>query len=84
MPYFDVHGDKFTTLNSIRTPRIARAIGFSLIFVIVLIALFLAFVPWVQTASGPGKVTALNPNPMFCPPSMSVSRLSTRDFVQSS
>ena len=62
MPYFDVHGDKFTTLNSIRTPRVARAIGFSLIFFIVVIALFLAFVPWVQTASGPGKVTALNPN----------------------
>jgi multidrug efflux pump subunit AcrA (membrane-fusion protein) len=62
MPYFDVHGDKFTTLNGIRTPRVARAIGFSLIFFIGLIVLFLTFVPWVQTASGPGKVTALNPN----------------------
>ncbi|KGE03954.1 efflux RND transporter periplasmic adaptor subunit [Pseudohaliea rubra] len=62
MPYFDVHGAKFTTLNGIRTPRVARAIGFSLVLFIAGIILFLALVPWVQTASGPGKITALNPN----------------------
>ncbi len=62
MPYYDLHGDKFTTLNGIRTPRVARAVAIGLVLLIAIIALCLTFVPWVQSASGPGQVTALNPN----------------------
>ncbi|WP_439107984.1 efflux RND transporter periplasmic adaptor subunit [Congregibacter sp.] len=62
MPLFDYHNEKFTTLNAIAVPRVARAVGISLLFFFVFVGLFLTFVPWVQTASGPGNVTALNPN----------------------
>jgi RND family efflux transporter MFP subunit len=60
--YFEYHGEKFTTLNGIGLPRIARAVGIILIAGFLIIGLFLIFVPWVQTASGSGTVTALNPN----------------------
>ncbi|MEM1261083.1 MAG: HlyD family efflux transporter periplasmic adaptor subunit [Pseudomonadota bacterium] len=56
------HADYFKTLNRIGIPRVARAVASVLIVVIVLFGLFLFFVPWVQTTSGPGAVTALNPN----------------------
>ncbi len=62
MPLFDYHSEKFTTLNSVGVPRVARAVGIGLLFFFVVVGLFLTFVPWVQTASGPGNVTALNPN----------------------
>lgn len=62
MAVFDYHDEKFTTLNSIRAPRVARVVGIGLLFFFILVALFLIYVPWVQTASGPGNVTALNPN----------------------
>lgn len=60
--FFKQHGDVFTTLNKIQPPRVARVIGWCLIISFVLVGLFLIYVPWVQTASGPGTVTALNPN----------------------
>jgi RND family efflux transporter MFP subunit len=59
---FDYHGEKFTTLNAIRPPRITRVVGIALLFLFVVVTCFLIFVPWVQTAYGPGTVTALNPN----------------------
>jgi len=59
---FDYHHDKFTTLNAIQLPRIARVIGIGLLFFFVIVAVFLIYVPWVQTAYGVGTVTALNPN----------------------
>ena len=62
MAGYEYHADKFTTLNAIGTPRIGRVVGIGLLFFIVVVALFLIYVPWVQTASGPGNVTALNPN----------------------
>lgn len=60
--FFKQHGDIFTTLNAIQAPRVARVIGWILLLSFVGVALFLIYVPWVQTASGPGTVTALNPN----------------------
>jgi RND family efflux transporter MFP subunit len=62
LAYFEYHGEKFTTLNGIGLPRIARAVGIILVVGFLIIGLFLTFVPWVQTASGSGTVTALNPN----------------------
>ena len=62
MASFDYHGEAFTTMNAIRPPRVARVLGIGLVFCIAVVTLFLIYVPWVQTASGPGAVTALNPN----------------------
>jgi multidrug efflux pump subunit AcrA (membrane-fusion protein) len=55
------HAGHFATFNSIRIPRIARVIAWFLIFMVIASALFVAFVPWIQTTSGNGRVTALNP-----------------------
>jgi len=52
----------FTTLAGQRQPRIMRAVGWIVFLGLVSAAAFLAFVPWVQTTSGFGSVTALNPN----------------------
>lgn len=62
MPMFAYHEEKFTTLNALGTPRIAVVVGWGLTCAIVIVTLFMVFVPWVQTASGNGTVTALNPN----------------------
>lgn len=58
----EFHGDKFRTLNSIEPPRVGVVIGRVMLLTFVVVGLFLVFVPWVQTASGTGTVTALNPN----------------------
>jgi len=52
----------FTTLASIRTPQVMRAVFFMLLAAIVITVAFLFYVPWVQTTSGRGVVTTLNPN----------------------
>lgn len=52
----------FTTLASIKTPRVMRAVFFMLLAAIVIILAFLIYVPWVQTTSGRGVVTTLSPN----------------------
>lgn len=52
----------FTTLASIRVPRVMRVIFFMLLTAIVIAIAFLIFVPWVQTTSGTGVVTTLSPN----------------------
>jgi hypothetical protein len=55
MAGYEYHAEKFTTLNAIGTPRIGRVVGIGLLFFFVVVALFLIYVPWVQTASGPGN-----------------------------
>jgi multidrug efflux pump subunit AcrA (membrane-fusion protein) len=52
----------FKTLNRQGIPKIIRVIGWMLVAMVVSIVLFLTTVPWVQTTSGFGTVTALNPN----------------------
>ncbi|MFK8014336.1 MAG: efflux RND transporter periplasmic adaptor subunit [Gammaproteobacteria bacterium] len=61
MATIDHHIDEFKTLNAIGLPRISRAIAWALIVMVVTTGLFATFVPWVQTTSGNGRVTALNP-----------------------
>lgn len=56
------HQSHFKTLASLRTPRITRVVGVMLLVAIFCVATVLFLVPWVQTTSGPGVVTALNPN----------------------
>lgn len=52
---------RFATLASLRAPRLAWVIGTMLTLGIVVAALFMIYVPWVQTAQGTGKVIALDP-----------------------
>jgi RND family efflux transporter MFP subunit len=52
----------FTTLASIRTPRVMRVVFLMLLAAIVVVVAFLVYVPWVQTTSGRGVVTTLSPN----------------------
>mgnify|MGYP000220994441 FL=1 len=62
MAHLDHHYPVFTTLQSIRKPRIMRAVGVILAFGVIAAIGFFVFVPWVQTTAGAGVVTALNPN----------------------
>ena len=52
----------FTTLASIKTPRVMRVVFIMLLAAIVITVAFLIYVPWVQTTSGRGVVTTLSPN----------------------
>jgi len=56
------HQDYFRTLHAIKVPRVTRVVALLLIVACALLVAFLAFVPWIQTTSGMGRVTALNPN----------------------
>ncbi|MEM0984657.1 MAG: HlyD family efflux transporter periplasmic adaptor subunit [Pseudomonadota bacterium] len=62
MQSFDQHSNAFKTLSSIRMPKVITSIAALLILVVGAAALFVSLVPWVQTASGIGVVTALNPD----------------------
>jgi RND family efflux transporter MFP subunit len=62
MPHPESHKQYFATLDAQRVPRIMRVVGWTLAIGLLGVAAFLAFVPWVQTTSGFGSVTALNPN----------------------
>ena len=52
----------FTTLASLKVPRIMRAVFMMVLAAIVAAVAFLIYVPWVQTTSGRGVVTTLSPN----------------------
>jgi multidrug efflux pump subunit AcrA (membrane-fusion protein) len=52
----------FTTLASIKTPRVMRVVFVMLLAAFVATVAFLIYVPWVQTTSGRGVITTLNPN----------------------
>ena len=54
--------DYFETLHRQRVPGVMRAIGWILASGVLIGVAFLIFTPWVQTTSGFGTVTALNPN----------------------
>ena len=62
MPLRDQHIRHFRTLDSIRTPRLIRVVGWMLGGGAIAVFAFLWLTPWVQTAAGSGSVTALNPN----------------------
>lgn len=53
---------QFTALESVKTPRIMRTVFLLLLFGFIAVVGFLIYVPWVQTTSGQGVVTTLNPN----------------------
>ncbi|AOL22823.1 RND family efflux transporter, MFP subunit [Erythrobacter litoralis] len=53
---------QFTALDSVKTPRVMRTVFLILLFGFIATVGFLIYVPWVQTTSGQGVVTTLNPN----------------------
>ncbi|MBB4210517.1 RND family efflux transporter MFP subunit [Rhodothalassium salexigens DSM 2132] len=55
------HLDTWQTLDSIRIPRVMRMVVLIILATILIGGTFLYFTPWVQTASGRGVVTALDP-----------------------
>ncbi len=62
MPFKPDHIGHFPTLAGMRPPRIARVIAWMIVIVVVLAAVAMVYVPWVQTAPGQGKVVALDPH----------------------
>lgn len=62
MEYIEQYRSNFKSMTEIKTPRLVVAIGAILVVFIVAVAAFMTFTPWVQTTSGAGSVTALNPN----------------------
>ena len=61
MPFRQQHITHFKTLQSVKTPKIIRVVSVLLIGFIAAVIAFLIYAPWVQTTSGSGVVTALNP-----------------------
>ncbi len=62
MPFREDQAQYFSALNAIKIPRATRAIAVMLILGTIIVGCFLYYVPWIQTTSGFGTVTALNPN----------------------
>ena len=62
MPFREQNITHFKTLAKIKTPRIMRVVSLLLFVAIAITIAFLIKAPWVQTTSGAGVVTALNPN----------------------
>ncbi|MEL6284607.1 MAG: HlyD family efflux transporter periplasmic adaptor subunit [Pseudomonadota bacterium] len=61
MASIDLHKDSFKTLNGIRMPKVMTTIAVILLLSVTVAGVFVSFVPWVQTASGSGSVTSLDP-----------------------
>ncbi|MEO1786093.1 MAG: HlyD family efflux transporter periplasmic adaptor subunit [Pseudomonadota bacterium] len=61
MASIDLHKDSFKTLNGIRMPKVMTTIAVMLLLSVTVAGVFVSFVPWVQTASGAGSVTSLDP-----------------------
>jgi len=59
--YREKHIATWRTLSRLRPPGIARAVAIMLVALLCLVAAAFYFIPWVQTASGAGTVTALDP-----------------------
>jgi multidrug efflux pump subunit AcrA (membrane-fusion protein) len=59
--YWD-RGPRFTSLQKNRLPRVLLHIGWVIIAFILLSVLILIFTPWIQTTSGFGQMTAIDPS----------------------
>jgi len=62
MPFRPQHITHFQTLASIKMPRVMWHISWILILGFILLTVAFIKMPWVQTTSGGGTVTALNPD----------------------
>jgi multidrug efflux pump subunit AcrA (membrane-fusion protein) len=52
---------RFTALESVKIPRVMRAIFYMLLIAFLSMLVFLIYAPWVQTATGRGAVNTLDP-----------------------
>jgi len=59
--YVAPHLAAFSALEEIRLPRVLRVVAWLVLFILLLTAAVLALMPWVQTTTGPGRVTTLDP-----------------------
>ncbi|WP_295528774.1 HlyD family efflux transporter periplasmic adaptor subunit [Novosphingobium sp. Chol11] len=82
MKYTAEHAAHFKTLSAMRAPRITATLAWMLVLGIVISALILVLVPWVQTANGNGQVIALNPDDRQQQVTALVSGRVDRWFVQ--
>lgn len=57
----DRHESHFQTIDTVRVPIVSRAISIFILLTLVGAVAFLYFVPWVQTTTGFGQVTTLDP-----------------------
>lgn len=62
MTPLDKMAHRFTALESVKVPRVMRAVFYMLLVAFLATLAFLIYAPWVQTATGRGQVTTLNPN----------------------
>ncbi|KAB7763435.1 efflux RND transporter periplasmic adaptor subunit [Xanthomonas maliensis] len=62
MPHATDRLAQFPTLAAMRVPSAARVLAWMLAIGVLIAGAILAFVPWVQTASGKGQVIALDPD----------------------
>ncbi len=53
---------QFSSMQAIKAPKLLKTFCVIVVTTIIITTLALIFVPWVQTAYGKGRVTALNPN----------------------
>lgn len=53
---------RLKTLAGLRAPRVARTVGVLVVVFIAFLAALLWFTPWVQTASGTGRIVELDPS----------------------
>ncbi len=58
----DEYLDRFETLDSVTTPSPVRILAGMIVLILIVIVAMLFFTPWVQTALGQGRVTALDPD----------------------
>lgn len=72
----------FSTLDGIKVPNVMRVVAWMLVFAITCSVTFLIVTPWVQNASGPGTVTALNPDDRLQPINALVSGRINKWFVR--
>ena len=54
--------DRFNSVRGERMPRLVRHVGYMFCGIFLLIAIALSVTPWVQTTSGFGEVTAIDPS----------------------
>lgn len=67
------HADQLITLNSLPVPQSARLLSRIIVFALVISGLILWFTPWVQTSSGWGNISTLDPHERTQPISALVS-----------
>lgn len=73
---------RFHTLKAMRAPRPLRVMAVMVVLTLITAAVFMFYVPWIQTAYGAGQVIALNPQDRLQNVTAMVSGRIERWYVQ--